>query len=67
MIAANPVRCRPFMLVAVLEKALYVGAMITLFLQGQLQPEQAATVIVPDGTLGLLFIVSFFRTPDHRP
>ena len=63
VIARNPVRYRPIMLAAILEKGLYVATMITLSLQGQLQPGQAAVVILPDGVLGLLFVASFFKTP----
>jgi hypothetical protein len=37
--------------------------MIALYLQGQLQPGQAAAIILPDGALGLLFVASFFKTP----
>jgi hypothetical protein len=62
MIATDPVRYRPMMLAAFLEKLLYVGAMIVLYLQGELRPGQAVTVIVPDGVLGLLFVASFFKT-----
>jgi hypothetical protein len=62
-IATNPVRYRPIMLAGILEKLLYVGTLIALYLQGQLQPGQAAAIIVPDGTLGLLFAASFFKTP----
>jgi hypothetical protein len=63
VIATNPVRYRTIMLAGVLEKCLYVGTMITLYLQGQLQPGQAAATIFPDGALGILFIASFFKTP----
>ena len=63
VIGANPVRYRTIMLAGILEKCLYVGTMITLYLQGQLQPGQAAVVIPPDGVLGLLFVAAFFKTP----
>ena len=66
IIAGNPVRHRTIMLAAILEKALYVTTMLVLYLHGHLLPEQAAIVIVPDGTLGLLFVAAFFRTPALR-
>jgi hypothetical protein len=62
VIGTNPVRYRTIMLPAILEKCLYVATMITLYLQGQLQPGQAAVVIAPDGVLGLLFVAAFFKT-----
>jgi hypothetical protein len=66
MIARNPVRYRTIMLAGVLEKGLYVTTMMALCLYGHLLPAQAALVIVPDGTLGLLFLAAFFRTPALR-
>jgi len=66
IIASNPVRYRTIMLAGILEKALYVTTMIALYFQGHLLPGQAAAIIVPDGTLGLLFVAAFFRTPSLR-
>lgn len=63
VIATNPVRYRTIMLAAILEKFLYVTTMIVLALHGHVQPGQAAVIVAPDGTLGLLFVVAFFRTP----
>jgi hypothetical protein len=48
---------------AILEKVLYVGTMIAMYLQGQLQAVQAAAIVVPDGLLALFFVASFFKTP----
>lgn len=64
VIASNPVRYRAFMLTAILEKFLYVGTIVMLATQGQLQTVQAAAIVVPDGLLGLLFVGAFFRTPS---
>src|SRR5512138_1337582 len=55
VIASNPVHYRTFMLAAILEKFLYVGTIVVLYLQGELQPLQAAAIVVPDGAIGLLF------------
>ena len=63
VIARNPVRYRTIMLAGILEKGLYVLTMTTLYLQGQLQPGQAAVVVGPDGVLGLLFVAAFLKTP----
>jgi hypothetical protein len=63
VIASNPVRYRAFMLTAILEKSLYVGTILVLAMQGQLQTGQAAAIAVPDGVLGLLFVRAFFKTP----
>lgn len=64
VIATNPVRYRTIMLAGILEKCLYVATMTTLYLQGRLQPGQAAVVIGPDGVLALLFVAAFFKTPS---
>lgn len=66
MIATNPVRHRTIMVAAILEKFLYVGSIVVLYLYGQLPPGQAAAISVPDGTLGLLFVAALFKTPAFR-
>ena len=63
IISTNPVRYRTMMMVAILEKLLYVTTITALYFQGNLQAGQAAAISVPDGTIGLLFIAAFFRTP----
>ena len=63
VIASNPVRYRNFMLTAMLEKFLYVGTIVVLAMHGQVQTVQAATIAVPDGVIGLLFVGAFFKTP----
>jgi len=66
MIGTNPVRYRTIMLAGILEKVLYVGAIIALYLQGQLPPGQSAAISVPDGALGILFVASYLRTPAFK-
>jgi len=61
LIGSDPPRYCPLMLVAFLEKGVYVGSMALLFALGHLQSVQAATIIVPDGTLGVLFVVAYLR------
>ena len=50
MIGGNPVRHRPFMLVAILEKLIYVTAMVSLYVNGYLHVSQVV-VAIPDFTL----------------
>ena len=63
VIASNPVRYRPIMIAAILEKFVYVATMVALYLGGQLQLAQFA-VAIPDFVLGVLFVVSFVKTPE---
>ena len=64
IIATNPSRHRPIMLAAILEKAVYVGTMVILYQNGQLQFGQFA-VAVPDCVLGTLFVAAFVKTPEQ--
>ncbi|HKS75249.1 MAG TPA: hypothetical protein VJQ82_18730 [Terriglobales bacterium] len=65
MIASNPVRFRPFMIVSVLEKASFVLMLIALSLQVRLAWTQ--TIIgLPDAILGVLFAVSFWKVGQER-
>jgi hypothetical protein len=61
VIATDPVRYRPLMPVAMLEKFPYVTMLLILFARGQLAPPQLAAVGI-DGTLGVLFIAAYLRT-----
>jgi hypothetical protein len=61
MIARNPARFRPLMVVAMLEKFGYVATLGVLYATGALQPAQAA-VACPDFVLGLLFVAAFVKT-----
>jgi hypothetical protein len=65
MIAANPIRLRPVMLAAILEKVVYIATMVILYSRGQLQAGQVA-VAVPDFVLMALFVAAFFRTPEQN-
>jgi hypothetical protein len=65
MIAANPIRLRPVMLAAILEKVVYIATMVMLYSRGQLQAGQVA-VAVPDFVLMALFVAAFFRTPEQN-
>jgi hypothetical protein len=61
VIGKDPIRFRPMMVPAILEKLGYVTTLTVLYAQGQLQLGQFA-VAVPDLILGLLFILAFFKT-----
>lgn len=62
LIAADPVRFRPMMIPAVVEKFSYVIAVSVLHLQGRMSAQQVGTA-VPDLVLIVLFIASFLKTP----
>ena len=61
IMSRDPVRYRPLMIAAVVEKVSFVFALIVLFLQHRVSP----TMFVPggiDALLGVLFIVAFVKT-----
>jgi hypothetical protein len=60
VIGRDPVRFRPLMIPAVLEKGLYVGSLIVLYGMGRLPADQLGPVI-PDSILGMLFLAAFVR------
>lgn len=64
IIGWNPVRFRGLMIPAVLEKFGYVGTLAVLYGQGRIAWGDAQAGI-PDGLLGLLFILAFVRTRDR--
>jgi hypothetical protein len=61
VIAKDPVRFRPVMLAAMIEKFGFVAALAVLYAQGRLQTAQAL-VAAPDLVLGLLFAGAFLKT-----
>jgi hypothetical protein len=62
IIATDPVRYRPLMIAAMLEKFPYVAMLLVLYSRGQLAAPQLAAVGV-DGTLGVLFVAAYLKTP----
>jgi hypothetical protein len=62
LIAANPIRYRPIMLVSVLEKVAYTLPVVLLYRAGQV-PRQTLLPSLVDPILGLLFLVAYLRTP----
>jgi hypothetical protein len=63
IIGRDPVRYRPLMLVAMIEKFGYVATLTVLYALGQLQGGQAA-VAAPDFVLGLFFVAAFLKTSE---
>jgi hypothetical protein len=61
IIATNPVRFRPLILAAVVEKFSYGAALTGLYLQGRLHPSDLTFGAV-DLLLGFLFVAAFLRT-----
>jgi len=61
IIGSNPVRFRPLMIPATLEKLGYVVTLTVMYMNGRVSATDAQAAI-PDGLLGLLFIVAFVRT-----
>ena len=61
MIGRDPVRYRPIMLLAGLEKASFAGAVAPLYLLGR-TPGIVAGFAAIDAILGLLFVVAWRRT-----
>jgi len=64
VMARNPVRYRPLMIPAILEKAAFAIPTIVLFLGGRLQVTLLAAGLI-DLLLGMLFVVAYVRTPSQ--
>jgi len=60
VIGSNPGRFRPFMIPAMIEKFGYVATLIVLYAQGRV-PLVDAQAGVPDGLIGILFVVAFLK------
>jgi len=61
LIGSNPQRFRLMMIPAILEKLTYVTMLAVLYAGGRID-DVAAQAAIPDGLLGVLFIVSFVKT-----
>jgi hypothetical protein len=61
VISRDPVRLRPMMIPAVIEKFTYAGAAITLYLQSRLHASDL-TFGIGDLVFGFLFLAAFFKT-----
>jgi hypothetical protein len=61
VIGSNPARFRTLMIPAILEKFSYVATLAVLYGGGRIASVDAQAA-VPDGLLGLLFILAFAKT-----
>jgi hypothetical protein len=64
IIATNPIRFRPFMIAAVVEKFSYGTTLAVLYLQHRLHASDLTFAVV-DTLLGVLFVVAFVKTKGH--
>ena len=62
IISRDPVRHRPLMIAAMLEKFIFAVTALALFSAGQLPSPSAVTATI-DLLLGVLFVVAYLRTP----
>jgi hypothetical protein len=62
LIASDPIRFRPFMIVAILEKLIYIFTIVILYLQQRVASNQLVWVCT-DSILCLLFIAAYIKTP----
>lgn len=67
VIGRDPIRFRPLMIAAMLEKFPYVIALAMLYARGQLQVGQFVPAAVPDFTLGVLFVAAYVTTRGVSP
>ena len=65
IVARDPVRFRPLMIPAILEKLVYSVPLIILVLQRRTSPNDLAFAAI-DLTLGVLFLIAYVKTPVSR-
>ncbi|HZQ69307.1 MAG TPA: hypothetical protein VFA68_12370 [Terriglobales bacterium] len=61
LIARDPLRYRPIMLLAILEKFVYTVPVVLLFSLGRVHPSIMRTSLL-DPIFGILFIIAYVRT-----
>jgi hypothetical protein len=66
VIASDPLRLRPLMLPAILEKASYGIAVLVLFAQERVAPVVVGLAMVDFLVLGGLFVVAYLKTGGER-
>jgi hypothetical protein len=64
LIARDPVRLRAVMIPSIVEKFSYGIAMLALYSQARIHPSDLVFAAA-DILFGILFIVSFFKTPER--
>jgi hypothetical protein len=65
LISRDPVRYRPMMVPAILEKASFGFAAVALYALGRLHVQMLVAGLL-DLTLGIFFVAAYFRTPGNR-
>ena len=65
ILSRNPIRYRPMMIPAILEKAGFGIATLALFLQNRISLMMLCAGMI-DLTLGLLFVLAYVKTPADR-
>ena len=65
-IARDPIRFRPMMIPAILEKLVYSIPVIILVLQKRARPPDLIFAAI-DLSLGILFVIAYLRTPGAFP
>src|SRR6266852_5515517 len=66
VIATDPIRFRPMIVPAVIEKLTYIAAATLLYLQRRITPSEAITAL-PDTVLVIFFVISFAKTRPGIP
>ena len=66
LISRDPVRYRPIMLAAIVEKASFGLPAIVLYLNGRLSGQMLAAGLI-DIALGVLFVIAYRRTGSVNP
>ena len=61
LIAREPIRYRPLMWIAILEKLVYSVPVVILYSLGKAQPKTLGPALV-DPIFGILFVMAYFRT-----
>lgn len=61
VISRDPVRLRPMMIPALIEKFIYAVTFLSLYLQSRIHPSDLAFGVV-DLLFGILFLTAFFKT-----
>lgn len=61
LIGTDPIRFRPLMMVAIVEKFGYLVTLGTLYVQGRVEFGQFV-VVSPDAILGMLFVAALVKT-----
>ena len=66
VIGSDPMRFRPLMIPAIVEKAGFIIPTSVLYAHGRITAQDASAAI-PDALLGVLFVLAFLRSASARP